>query len=573
MMNELTRLYRAPASWRGGLTGLAIASLLGGCATGSMPRSAATLDPPDHRALDRSSETIVEDSRKLAENQQRLIDQLQRSAAATRELPPVAPVYDPLEDRVVTINMYDTEVGHLLWALADQLGMNLIVDPQALAQPQRASLYLKNVTAREVYNHILRIFDLHGETRGGALVVGLMEERVFDLDLLNTTMSIDVSSGGNVFGSSGGGDSGGGSGGGGSGNQLRGNFMLSGNSSKQVDPYEQVEQAVGRILGVEGEKSAARGESQDDKTRTTFALNHMTGSLYVRARPTQVASIEKVVERVQSVMRRQVQVEAQLIDVQLNDGFEFGVDWNLLRNHVAGVYGNAPLTLGSAAEEFPGGHGLRIPPRTLTLPAQTIGSALGGGGGLVYARDAFSVALSALQSFGNVKVLSNPSVRVRNGTPALLSVGTNTRYVAKSAVTIDTLNAGNALRTADVQTDSLFSGIIVGVVPFIHEDGRVELLVHPMQTEVDQASLALVDVGGGSRVTLPVVNYKGITTTLNLNDGDTVLIGGLIDQKTASSNRGLPGASEVPVLGQLFDDRKKQHASRELVVVLRARVL
>lgn len=573
MMNKFTRQYRRHVSWRGGLTGLAIAGLIGGCASGALPRSVATLDPVDHRALDRVGETIVEDSRKLSEHQQRMREQVQRSEQAMRELPVVAPVYDPLEDKVVTINMYDTEVGHLLWALADQLGMNLIVDPQVLAQPQRASLYLKNVTAREVYNHILRIFDLHGETRGGALVVSLMEERVFDLDLLNTTMSIDVSSGGNVFGSSGGASGGGSGGGGGSGNQLRGNFLLNGNSSKQVDPYEQVEQAVSRILGVEGDKSNAKNDAQEDKTRTTFALNHMTGSLYVRARPTQVASIDKIVDRVQTVMHRQVQVEAQLIDVQLNDGFEFGVDWNLLRQHVAGVYGDAPLTLGSASSEFPERGGIGIPARTLTLPAQTIGSAMGRGAGLIYGNDSFSVALSALRSFGNVKVLSNPSVRVRNGTPALLSVGTNTRFVAKSAVTIDTLNVNNALRTADVQTDSLFSGIIVGVVPFIHENGSVELLVHPMQTEVDPASLALVDAGGGSRVTLPVVNFKGITTTLNLNDGDTVLIGGLIDQKTASTNRGLPGASDVPVLGQLFDDRQKKHASRELVVVLRARVL
>lgn len=572
MTNKFTRQYRGFVAWRGGLAGLAIAGVLGGC-SGPMPRSVATLAPADRGTLERVGDTIIEDSRHLAEQQKRLAEGIARTEAAARALAPVAPVYDPLENKVVTINMYDTEVGHLLWALADQLGMNLIVDPQVIAQPQRASLYLKNVTAREVYNHILRIFDLHGETRGGALVVNLMEERVFDLDLLNTTMSIDVSAGGNVFGS-GGGASGGGNGGGasgGGGNQLRGNFILNGNTNKQVDPYDQVEQAVARILGAEGEKGGVR-DAQEDRTRTTFALNHMTGSLYVRARPSQVASIDKLVDRVQTVMHRQVQVEAQLIDVQLNDGFQFGVDWNLLRDHVAGVYGNSPLTLGSAESPFPGREGILIPPRTLTLPAQTIGSALGRGAGLVYGQDSFSVALSALRSFGNVKVLSNPSVRVRNGTPAMLSVGTNTRYVAKSAVTIDTL-AANSLRTADVQTDSLFSGIIVGVVPFIHEDGRVELLVHPMQTEVDQASLALVDAGGGSRVTLPVVNYKGITTTLNLNNGDTVLIGGLIDQKTASTNRGLPGASDVPVLGNLFDDRQKQHASRELVVVLRAHVL
>jgi len=97
--------------------------------------------------------------------------------------------------------------------------------------------------------------------------------------------------------------------------------------------------------------------------------------------------------------------------------------------------------------------------------------------------------------------------------------------------------------------------------------------VHPMQTEVDEASLALVTVGNGNSVTLPRISFKGMTTTLNLRDGNTVLIGGLIDQQDQNTDNGVPGLSDVPGLGKLFGAEARTHKSRELVMVLRVTVI
>jgi MSHA type pilus biogenesis protein MshL len=546
---------------------------LAACATPTQ-RLASQLAPNEPELLARGGEVLAEDAARIAEHQQRIREALERSVQQAATAVPPPPAYDPLEDKVVSINMYDTEVGHLLWALAEQLGMNLIVDPAVLQQKQRASLFLKDVTAREVYDHILQSFDLHGEARGDTLIVSLMQERVFDLAILNTAVGIDVSAGGNVFGGMGsggsGGGGGGGAGGGGGDGTLRGNFTLSG-SNQALDPFEQIEKAVSNILGPQAEADQRRDEL--GIPRTTHDLNRVSGSLFVRARPSQVRAIGGLLDRVQAVMSRQVLVEAQLIDLKLSDGFEFGVDWNLLRRRVAGVLGDSPLLASPGEGIVPYGPAQRLPERTLTIPGQVIGGTDGRAAGLMYGRDGFSVALSALRSFGQAKVLSNPSVRVRNGTPAMLSIGTNIRYVSKSSFAIQTPGGGASSTQSDVQTDSLFSGIIIGVMPFIHEDGRVEMLIHPMQTEVDPTSLALVDVGGGNRVTLPVISYKGITTTLNLRDGDTIVIGGLIDETRANSGRGLPGLADVPTLGRVFDDSRRSLANRELVMVLRAKVL
>ncbi len=549
--------------------------LLAGC-SGLPHKSANSMAPVNGDTLHQMAEHSIAESAKLAEVQQRLFEELQQIQAA-QPVQPVVPQYDPLEDQLVSIRMYEADVGQLLWAMSEQLGMNLLLDPRVVQTGRKSSLNLSNVTAREVFDHILRAFDLHGEVQGKTLIVNLMEERVYDLDFLNTALSVDISSGGNVFGanqSTGGGGSGGGGSGGGGSNALRSDFALSGGLGEQTSVHAELEEALGHIIGESGARRAqADSDEIDPIPVAAYTLNSVTGTLFIRARPSQVRAIESLINRYKAVLGRQVQIEAQLIDVELKDGFQWGVDWNVLRNHVAGVIGRAPIAVDPATALLPAGQGADLPVRSLTLPAQTIGSPSGNSLGLGYQRNSFSVAIDALRNFGNVKVLSNPSIRARNGSPALLSVGTNIRYLSSSSVTVTNPGGGATTTSADAQTDSLFSGIVVGVVPFIRADNHVEILIHPMQTDVDPNSLQLVDAGGGTRVTLPVINFKGMTTTLSLRDGDTVLIGGLIDQKLGSTNSGVPGLSDVPGLGKFFDRTADSHASRELVMVLKVRVL
>ncbi len=550
-------------------------TLLAGCANMLPRNSTKNLSKVDQTTLPRAAEQIAAESAMLSATQDKLMAQIERVREA-RPLPAVQPVYDPLENEIVSLHMFDANVGNLLWAMSDQLKMNLVMDPKVQAIEQRATLNLTNVTASEVFEHILNAFDLHGEVKGKTLYVSLMNEKVFDLDFLNTRMNVDISSGGNVFGQSqggggGGSSSGGASGGGGGSNALRSDFSLSGGMAEQTGVYEQLDKSLKSILGDQGQAKTKNERKDTDKPETVYALNSTTGTLFVRARPSEMKSIEKMINRYRSVIGRQVQIDAQLIDVLLDDGFEFGVDWNILRDNLAGVIGDAAIALGSAAGTLPGLGGL--PPRSVTIPGQTIGNNTGRAIGVGYATDTFSVAVNMLRGFGNVKVLSNPTIRTRNGSPAMLSVGTNIRYISNTTTTVSNPGGGASTRSSNAETDALFSGIVVGVVPFIREDGTVELLVHPMQSDVDPNSLQLVDAGGGSRVTLPITNFKGMTTTLNIKDGDTVLIGGLIDQQVGTTHSGVPGLSDIPLLGKLFDKSADSHRSRELVMVIRVKVL
>lgn len=561
--------------------------LLASCAN-MPPRSVKDLPPTEYKALERTGTAVAEESAKLAAQQDKLREQIEQSSSPVAAIAPVAPAYDPLENSVVSISMYDADVGQLLWALADELKMNLIVDPRVLEQRQRSSLHLRNVSAREVYNHILEGFDLHGEVRGGTLVVSQMSERIFNVDMLDSNTSLDLSTGGDVFGA-------GMQSGGGGGQQLRGTLTMTGAVGKDNDPYKQLGTAIETILGTDKAAApAARGPNDPPPPELPrFNLDAGSGTLYVRARPSQMRAVEDLIEHSKKKLRRQVLVEAQILDVSLNDNSNYGVDWNLLRNRVAGLYGDTPAVIrptpgtdtnpnsldysgyqGSDPHSNFSGNRYGNQGRTIVFPEQNLGSAAGRALGLSYISDTFSAALNVLRQFGNVKILSNPSVRVRNGSPAYLSVGTNIRYVTKSTTNFSGgSGTGSGFTSSDIQTDSLFSGVVIGVAPMIHENGSVELLVHPMQTEVEPSSLALKNFPNGNAVTLPVINVKGITTTLNLKDGDTVMLGGLIDQNSTTSDAGIPGLSDVPVFGRMFGSRGKTHNTRELVLVLRVKVI
>jgi general secretion pathway protein D len=521
--------------------------------SGPERRSVDALPAVEHATLDAATDAIIEESAKLFDQFDRLNAGLLSSKVEQTTPKPIKPRYDPLENEVATVNMQEATIGQLLWALANQLNMSLVVEPSVFNLSQRASLYLKSVSAREVFRQIMSTFDLHGEVVGQVLRVSPLQEKVFSLDLLSSTTTATLDTGGDVFGSAGGDSS------------LRGTLSMAGSIGEKEDPVEQLAKAVESILKEDEQQGAV---STIEKGR--FSLDRSSGTMVVRARPSRVAAVEALVRQNKRVRQRQVQVDAQLIDVQLNDKFQFGVDWSLLSRNIAGRFGAGAMTVSPVSGNQPG---LYLTPRNIAVPGETIGFNTETGGGIGFANGTFSATINALRGFGAVKVLSNPTVRVRNGMPAYLSVGSNIRYVTKLTTSFSNPGGGATNTSADVQTDSLFSGVVIGVAPFIQEDGGVELFVHPMQTNVEPGSLAMVDVGAGNRVTLPIVNTKGITTMLNMRDGDVVIIGGLIDQSQSQRNDGIPGLADVPGVGKLFDKTASSQSSRELIVILRVSVL
>lgn len=530
-------------------------------------QSAKNLSDPDTESVQRMREVAQAESQKLLAQQEQLLKEMRRTAQA-KALEPAAPQYDPLEGKTVSVSIAKGNASQILAALADAAKLNLIIEAPVVRQDTETDMVLKDVSLREAFNEVLQSYDVSGEIRNQTMRIKLHEEKFFSLDFLNINTQLALNSGGNVFGSNNVNTNN---------SAISGSLAMSASAGSNTDPYTEIESNLKAILGENRMATAdgPRGAPQplQPSQQHGFTLNRTSGTLYVKARPSQMRSVERLIKRTQDMLTKQVYIEAQLIDVQLSDGYQFGIDWTHLRSRLAVNFGVDPLLLQGFEGSLRGAN-KAYERSLLTIPSRLIGSSTGqAAGGLAYQDKNGSTVINALRSYGNLRILSNPNIQVRNGTPAMLSVGTSQRYVSRSSSAQNNIGGGATTTSSDVQTDAVFSGVMVGVLPMMREDGRIELLINPVQSDVDPKSLDLVNVNEFNRVTLPSVAYKGLTTTLNLNDGDVVVIGGLIDQKQSGNNSGLPYMADVPVLGKLVSQEADSKASRELIVVLRVRLL
>lgn len=478
--------------------------------------------------------------------------------------PPVLPRYDRLSDILVSLEMDKVDVRQALRALAKQSNLNLLLDPAVLEEAPLVTVSFQKVSAATVLREVLRLADLHGVIEENVLRVMPFQEVVIPLNFLETHVTSTFDSGGDVLGVSslkeGSGSTG-----------LKGGFSMSG-GAKSTNPYEPIEKTVAALVG--------------DK-KGTYQINRQTGTLFLRAKPSAVQSVSDLVQRYKEILDRQILIEARLMEVQLSDQFNAGINWAMLRSNLAVTSGVAQVittaTMGqglvlSDGTTNPMGVTASKPTLSLTIPstsdvttsaraalgakASGLGVALGGDRGLMF--------LDLLKQFGDVRTLSNPTIRARHGQPAMISVGQSSNYVQKTKVT-PAANA-NASPTVEVTTATLFDGVMMGVVPFISTDGKITLSIHPIQSSLVPGSLVLQDVGE-SKVSLPQVNLKEISTLLELKDRDTVLLGGLIDKNATRYRTGTPFLSDFPLLGRLFTHDQDNEIARELVIMLRVTIL
>jgi len=562
-----------------GVPSIALAMMAAGCA--SVP---ATVDESRVTAVnERASALITQRLASESERLRRTQDELRRSIEQPRPAPaaPVPPAFDPLDSIRVTLRVQDADARTVFRAIADAAKMNLAIAPSLARDPRRISLSLVDMPASHVLDQALRTLDVSGSIEHGMLTVREHEERTFNLDALQTVMQADFTAGGDVFGanSSVSSDSGG------SGQRttgIQGAFSVRGRNTNNTDPMDQVERLLKTILGSPDGAASGRADARaaqapvvegNDPNGVRYVLNRASGSLYVKARPSQVRAIARMVDQYKGVLGRQVLIEAQILDVELSDEFRYGLDWTSIRNRVATNFGQAPLTSASGTAMLPNAVN---PPTSVTIPGRVLGTLGTTSLGMLFQSSSAAIALDLMKQFGTVHVLSNPSLRVKNTQPAVVSVGSTERYVVQTTSNVSNSGGGQVTTSSNVVTGNLFDGVLLGVIPFVAEDGSISLTINPMQTKVQPNSTTPVDVGGPNnplRVSLPKVDFKGMTTSLSLRDGDTVILGGLISDAGGQSRYGVPGLSDVPFVGQVLGGQSRTARARELVIVLRVQVL
>ncbi len=526
-------------------------------------------------------EQLVEQNADLEARWNAVKQDLVRQQADALPMQPILPEYNPLDDILISLEMDNEDVRNVLRAIARQTGMNLLIHPEILATPRNISISFEQVPASVVFREVLRLADVHGRIEENVLRVDPFQERVFDLDFLETNASSSFNAGGDVLGAgtTGGGGSGssGSSGSGAGGQSLQGSFQITGEGDSG-SPYEQIAAILDRLVadfaeggvapGGSGGGAGERGAISGQGARGMFHINRISGTLYLNARPSVVSTASDLIDRYKRIQGRQILVEARIMEVRLTDQYRAGIDWQVLRDKIGFSFGVAQ-TLGPVTLTNPIGRGDFS--NSISLSGATLGADGMSGAGFSYASGSAAAIVNLLKQFGDVKVLSNPSIRAKHGQPALISVGQTQSFVRESEVTVT--GGLTPVTEVDVTTDTVFDGLMIGLIPFVNQNGQITLSIHPVQSSVDQDSLVPIDVGGSARISLPRVDLKQISTTLDLRDGDTVLLGGLIDKQVSNVRRGVPVLSEIPLLGRAFTSNSENEQTREFVLILQVTTL
>jgi MSHA biogenesis protein MshL len=291
----------------------------------------------------------------------------------------------------------------------------------------------------------------------------------------------------------------------------------------------------------------------------------------VRATPRELLDVEQYLDTLQNAVSRQVIIEAKILEVQLNDAFQSGVNWNALldignnKEILFGQRGGATVA-DTGFSEFAG---QVVPLDQLSLAGSTA-TALGG----VFAIQAdlgdFNTLIELLKNQGDVQVLSSPRVSTVNNQKAIIKVGTDEYFVTDVNVDTDT-TSGVSNRTVDVQLTPFFSGVALDVTPQIDDNG-ITLHVHPAISEVRADSKDIgISAGADSDFNIPLAKstIRESDTIVRARDGQVVVIGGLMQDLIRDNVASTPFLGDVPVVGHMFRHTRKQSTKTELVILLR----
>ncbi|MCE9944277.1 pilus (MSHA type) biogenesis protein MshL [Aeromonas rivipollensis] len=284
------------------------------------------------------------------------------------------------------------------------------------------------------------------------------------------------------------------------------------------------------------------------------------GLVTVRAYPKELKAVREFLDQSGEHLKRQVVLEARILEVALNEGYEQGVDWSGLS---ASWDGNKGITGGGSLLDSP----------IASTPNQ-IFRALGGGAGFTISDGNFNVAVSLLKTQGDVNTLSSPRVTATNNQKAVIKVGTDEYFVTNASTTTTTSGNSAPIVTPNVELTPFFSGIALDVTPQIDEAGRVLLHIHPSVIDTEEQSKT-INVGTADPLVLPLAksSIRESDTVVQANNGDIIVIGGLMKTDKQEIVSKVPLLGDIPWVGEAFTNRRESTKKVELVILLKPTVV
>ena len=325
------------------------------------------------------------------------------------------------------------------------------------------------------------------------------------------------------------------------------------------NPVDPLAGQQGSRGGQEFQPGAAPLQQQDagaSKLRSSVIVNPEGGLIAVRATSRQHEKIQQFLDVVLGAAKRQVLIEATIIEVKLSDSYQQGIDWKsvgrggltLTQRQVGGVALPSGVTPGSTAGVFV---------LNYTNPTSRLGD--------------IAATIQLLESFGKVKVLSSPKISVLNNQTALLKVVDNNVFFSIK-VTPAVLNSSGGVSTPAIYESHLETvpvGFVMSVTPQISEADEVTLNVRPTITRVVGYVKDPNPALGSVVSNVPVIQARELESIMKVNSGQIAVMGGLMQDSTDNAKDGIPLLSSIPVVGNLFSYRNENSTKTELVIFMR----
>ena len=347
-------------------------------------------------------------------------------------------------------------------------------------------------------------------------------------------------------------------------------------STSSATPVAAGGSAVAQASAQADVKAAAEErEQQKSEYKTLFAANVIanpeTGVISVRATNRQHEKVQEFIDKVMGSAKRQVLIEATIVEVQLNDGYQAGIDWSRLGN-ASGSGFIFSQVLG------PQVGALSVVKDTVTGVFKNSVTRASGSAGIVagYTNPNRGIlgSIQLLQQFGDAKVLSSPKLMVLNNQTAVLKVVDNLVYFTVQAQQSQAAVGGGVLSTVTTTPNTVPVGIVMSVTPQINDTGNVNINVRPTISRliryIPDPNPNLVAINNQG---IPEIQVREMESLLQVPSGNTAILGGLMQDEIKKSTDKVPGLAEVPVVGAAFTGRNNSNKKTELVIFLRPTVI
>jgi len=423
------------------------------------------------------------------------------------------------DGETITFSAEKANLYKVLYSISKIAGLNLIID-RDVEKNIPVTLSVKDANLEDVLHIIMEMSGCYYTLDGNILHVKEYMRKRFNISYVHSNSTFSTKLGGDTLSTAT-------SGGSSSGQGISGKYSLDYDTPKDAnDFYKHLDKNLNSLKSKNGK----------------YTLNKFSGILSVYDKKQNIDAISNLIKDIKKQFNKQILIEAKILEVSLNKSHQLGINWDNIGQRVS-----QPLKI-----------------------TQSLGLAGAVAGKIEYSSHNFKALINAIDENGKIDTLSNPRIKVLNGQSAIISSGKLVPYWEKQVDTSQVVSGQQQVVTYNRR--DVLDGVTMGVTPTIMDNGKIMLNITPISSSIEGEKI-YYDEKGVSVASAPIINIKEAGTIIYAKDNDLVLIGGLISNSISKTDTSIPILGDIPIIGSLFKQVNNVKNKKELVILLRIRVI